>query len=97
MAGTVKIVSGSLTETQMNLVVEYNSNDAYALVWQESLVLPRMEVKDIVVTTDLNEYVAKLIAPNAANIINARRKIVDLTSAFNAAVTAGTLYTVAGS
>jgi len=97
MAGTVKIISGNLTPSQMELVIEYNSNDAYALVWQESLVLPRMEVKDIVVTSDLNEYVAKLISPNAANIINARRKIVDLTAAFNAAVTAGTLYTVAGS
>lgn len=97
MAGTVKIISGTLTETAMNIVVEYNSNDAYALVWQESLSIPRLEVKDIVVTSDLNEYVEKLIAPNAANIINARRKIVDLTPAFGAAVTAGTLYTVAGS
>lgn len=97
MAGTVKIVSGALTETAMNIVVEYNSNDSYALVWQESLSIPRLDVKDIVVTSDLNEYVAKLIAPNAANIINARRKIVDLTPAFNAAVSGATLYAVAGS
>lgn len=97
MAGTVKIISGTLTATQMEMVIEYNSNDSYALVWQETVIAPRLAVKDIVVTSDLNEFVATIIAPNAANIINARRKIVDLTPAFQAAVTGGTLFTIPGS
>ena len=90
---TVRIVSGSLTATAMNLTIEYNSDDAYALVWQEDVTLPRIAVKDV---TDLPDMVAKLIAPDAANAINARRKIVDLTAPFNAAVTNSTLFTVAG-
>lgn len=97
MVGTVKIISGTLTETQMEIVIEYNSNDSYALVWQETIIAPRLAVKDIAVTSDLNEFVSTIIVPNAANIINARRKIVDLTPAFQAAVAAGTLYNVPGS
>lgn len=94
MAGTVKIISGTADEYSLNMTVEYNSNDAYLLVWQEPISVPRMSVKDVV---DFDNFLAKNIIPEAANKINARRRVVDITPAFQAAVTNGTLYVVPGS
>jgi len=91
MAGTLKYISQQEDNQSIAVTVEYATNDAAAITWQEVESFPRERFTSF---SSASQFHTEVMLPGAAIKIKARRALRIARDAAATAITAATVYTV---